>query len=114
MQNKAQIYFWSIIIISTVVLVIFQINTRPPVRVQQNVSGNAAANQQVMALYSKNCGRCHGAFGEGFAGNPALTGRNIPVPMIKSMIQNGKGKMPAFPEIQEPQLTQLAEYISTF
>jgi mono/diheme cytochrome c family protein len=114
MQNKVQIYFWSLMVISAVVLVIFQMNSRPPVP-DHVVSGEESAEmQQVMALYSKNCARCHGAFGQGFAANPKLAGRNIPVPMIKSLVQKGKNKMPAFPEIQEPILTKLAEYVSTF
>lgn len=101
--------FWAIMLISAVALVFYQVNYQsvpPSAAVEQ-----PAASGSVAAIYQQNCARCHGANGEGMAMNPPLKGRNLPIEHILHIVQDGKGTMPAFPGIKEPQLTELAGFI---
>jgi len=106
-ENKPLIFFWSFMAVATLILVWYQYNTQPPVAIKDNPQ--AKEQQQVLNIYRDNCARCHGAFGEGFASNPVLRGRNLQVEYIKDRIVKGRGKMPGFPNIVEPQLSKLAE-----
>lgn len=109
-DNKPLIYFWGLIAVATIVIFMYQRSIHPPVTVENNPQ--VQEQQQLLNVYRDNCARCHGAFGEGFASNPVLRGRNLPLPMVMDRIQKGRGKMPAFPNIQEPILSKLAKFVS--
>ncbi len=77
-------------------------------KVQQN-SQNPA-----MAVYLKNCARCHGAMGEGKGGNPSLQNLTFSEAQIQQIISKGKGEMPAFPQFSPEELSQLSRLIKQF
>ena len=110
MKNKPVLFFSAIIILSSFVIVFYQLDNRPVLHVHNQ--GTDQNFQQILNVYRDNCARCHGAFGEGFASNPELRGKKTPVENVKQIIKQGIGKMPAFPNIQEPLLTRLSEFVS--
>ena len=66
--------------------------------------------------YAASCAACHGESREGkVPGIPALmgVGSRIPSEQITATIHNGKGAMPAFPQIQGDQLAALLRYLGT-
>ena len=91
--------------IVAVLLVFYQIKALNETTVVQLQEHN-------QTFFQENCARCHGTSGEGFASYPPLHGNNLSAEEIKQIIRFGRGDMPPFPNIQEPKLTQLAEYVS--
>jgi len=65
-----------------------------------------------VSAYVDNCARCHGRSGEGFRDKPAIANTELNVDEIKRIIQHGRAKMPAFQNIKEPTLSEIAEYVS--
>jgi quinoprotein glucose dehydrogenase len=76
-------------------------------------SGSAVAPGQT--VYLRECQACHGADRGGTETGPTLltlTGR-IDAATIRSTIGNGKGRMPAFPHINEVEIDALVAYLTT-
>jgi quinoprotein glucose dehydrogenase len=66
------------------------------------------------AIYSQNCAGCHGADRAGQAGAiPALTDitTRLTADQIKSVVQNGQGRMPGFSQLMPRELDALAAYL---
>ncbi len=57
-------------------------------------------------VYAANCASCHGASGRGGIG-PNLHESRLSRAALQSVIQNGKGSMPAFPNIKGAELSAL-------
>lgn len=121
MNNKPVVFIGSLLIIALVVIVVFLIKTDPfgdvtPVRQDQarppaDQPGQPMEFGEAMTIYGEACASCHGKFGEGVAGFPGLQSTSLSIDEIKNIISNGKGNMPAFEHIHEPELTELAEFI---
>ena len=65
--------------------------------------------------YAKHCAICHGEQREGILpGFPPLVGiqRQLKEEQILQLIHDGKGRMPGFPKLQNPELTSLVHYLS--
>ncbi|MBN2424859.1 MAG: cytochrome c [Calditrichaceae bacterium] len=117
MDKKAVIFFAVLISLALALIVLFKVQTDP---LENFVSSESAGFQhypeleKAIILYQKNCNTCHGSFGEGMSGNPRLREIKLTVDQIKTIIRNGQDEMPAFPDIQEPELSRLAELIKYF
>jgi len=60
-------------------------------------------------VYQQACISCHeGSDNVG----PVLRGKKLSPAKVKRVVQKGKGKMPKFPNIAEPLLSDLAKYVS--
>ena len=105
MKAKSLYFLAAIILVVAVFIVFYQIKAQN----ETSVSDLQAHNNTV---FQNNCARCHGVSGEGFASNPSLQERDLSPDEIKHIIRFGQGDMPPFPNIKEPQLTNLAEYVS--
>jgi quinoprotein glucose dehydrogenase len=67
------------------------------------------------AIYSQNCAGCHGADLAGQAGAiPALTDitTRLTADQIKSVVQNGQGRMPGFSQLTPRDLDALVAYLA--
>jgi mono/diheme cytochrome c family protein len=93
-------------------------------------TGSANARMQVAAAkpvdlsadkagsesYKKHCAICHGEQREGILpGFPPLIGiqRQMKEEQILLLIHDGKGRMPGFPKLQNPELASLIHFLST-
>ena len=103
-QKKSLIFFAVLIIIAAALLIIFQLN------LVQNGSVQMISAEAKKA-YRHNCARCHGANGEGFDDFPEIQGTDLTAEEIKTLISNGQGEMPAFADIKDPLLSQLANLV---
>jgi mono/diheme cytochrome c family protein len=66
--------------------------------------------------FAKHCAICHGEQREGILpGFPPLVGisHQLNEGQILRLIQYGKGRMPGFPKLQDPELTSLVHFLST-
>ncbi|KAA6456063.1 c-type cytochrome [Acidobacteria bacterium AB60] len=83
----------------------------PPVK-QQAHPGNDPGAQ----AYARNCAVCHGDEREGnLPGFPPLVGirRRMNDDQLTTLIHAGKGRMPAFPQLQDGELSALMQYLGT-
>ena len=117
MDKRAVVFFAVLISLALALIVLFQVQTDPLKRFISLKSMGFQHDpelEKAIALYQKNCNTCHGSFGEGMSGNPRLRQIILTVDQIKNIIRNGQDEMPAFPDIQEPELSRLAELIKHF
>ena len=63
-------------------------------------------------LFVEKCSKCHGKNGAGKSANVDFTRQKFTVERIRKSIEHGKGEMTKFPEIKDPELTQLVNYIA--
>ena len=63
-------------------------------------------------LYIEKCSDCHGDDGTGGKANVDFTRQKFSADKIKNSIIHGKGEMANIPGIEEPELTQIANYVS--
>jgi mono/diheme cytochrome c family protein len=83
-----------------------------PSRVEE-ATGSPVNGPQV---YAEHCSICHGDEREGILPSfPPLVGidRHMKDPAIVSLVRNGKGRMPGFPELKGEELTALLHYLSS-
>ena len=71
-----------------------------------------AANASAAEIYGQKCQNCHGANGQGASGPAIAGGGGEPDANLKTVIANGKGKMPAFASSLSPaQIDSLVAHI---
>lgn len=78
------------------------------------VVGTATPEQQGAAIYSQNCGGCHGADRAGQAGAfPSLVDitKRLTADQIKTTVMSGQGRMPAFSQLAVRNLDALVAYL---
>jgi hypothetical protein len=94
------------IFLFVIILVFFLLNNR----LIDDISGTTynVNYQQLVIIYQENCARCHGINGEG---DVSLRGGKYSVDDIKQIIRDGSDLMPAFTNIKEPFLSELAKYV---
>jgi len=63
-------------------------------------------------LFIEKCSDCHGKDGTGTKANVDLTRQKFSAEKIKNSILHGKGEMDKILGIQEPELTQLINYVA--
>jgi hypothetical protein len=120
-DKRAVILFILLILLALLLVVIYRIEKDPFKKIKSSqVSGYQSEHsntfdfdRKIMA-YKTHGASCHRNTGIGLAGNPYLDGITIPTEGIRHIFQNGRGAMPAFRDIREPDLTGLTEYLASF
>lgn len=64
-------------------------------------------------LFLEKCSNCHGKNGTGKKANVDFTRQKFSPEKIKNSILHGKGEMASIPGIEEPELTQLVNYVTS-
>jgi len=105
MKSRLFVLMAAMVLIIAILIVFYQIKA-------ENKTSTSQFKEYNLAVYQDNCARCHGTTGEGFASNPSLQGNRLSSDEVKHIIRFGMGDMPSFSNIQEPNLTQLAEFVS--
>ena len=99
-----------LIAVVVLVLVIWQVKTISGSGMQAK---DTAKYEKISGIYKENCARCHGDDGQGYGDKPAIESVGYSVDKIKEIIKGGLNTMPSFPNIKEPVLTELSEYVQT-
>ncbi len=114
MNSKPIIFFISLMALTLVLVVIFQLKTDPfqnvPAKTQQEQTVSHQADAAI-GLFSDNCARCHGSFGEGKGRNPSLQGNSLSHEEIASIIRSGRGEMPPFHKLSDEQVHILSALV---
>jgi len=114
MNNKPQLFFWSLIGIALILIVTYQIKMDPfdlTVQNQQSMTADTHQQDNSIALFTQYCAKCHGSFGEGKGVNPSLKDNKIPHDQIAVLIRSGKGEMPSFQQLTDEQVHQLVSLV---
>ena len=122
MDNKPVIFFFSLLLLSAVIVVLYQSKANPFAQAKAPAAVSNAQNPVVnphqadpaIELFSSNCARCHGGFGEGKGTNPSLQKNGLGVDQIIHIITNGRGSMPSFTRFSPAELQKLAELVQRF
>jgi mono/diheme cytochrome c family protein len=101
---------FAIFVISLLAIVI------PPAVVSQKSPPQAVANGK--RIFNQSCGACHDTLGTTTKSGPALKNyyRHEPRPAdatVHIIIQQGKGRMPAFTTLDKLQIDDLVAYLKT-
>ena len=88
----------------------------PPAVISQSSAPQAAANGK--RIFNQSCAACHDTLGTMTKSGPALKNyyRHQPRPadaIVRSIIQQGKGRMPAFSTLNKLQVDDLVVYLKT-
>jgi mono/diheme cytochrome c family protein len=88
----------------------------PPIMISQNSTPQAVANGR--RIFNQSCAACHDTFGTTTKSGPGLKNyyRHQPRPAeatVRTIIQQGKGKMPAFSTLNKSQTDDLVAYLKT-
>lgn len=76
--------------------------------------GKSATDSSAKAVYEARCQACHGVNGVRSGSGPpplAAIGKRLTAESFRLSVRNGRGKMPAFRDLDDPALTQLFEYL---
>lgn len=110
MNNKPQIFFWSLIGLALILILTYQLKMDAFDQVPQNqqpTTANPHQQDNTIALFAQYCANCHGSFGEGRGVNPSLKNNKLAHDQIATLIRSGKGAMPSFPQLTDEQVHQL-------
>jgi mono/diheme cytochrome c family protein len=88
----------------------------PPAVISQASAPQAAANGK--HIFNQSCAACHDTVGTKTKSGPALKNyyRHQPRPadaIVRTIIQQGKGRMPAFTTLNKLQVDDLIAYLKT-
>ncbi len=88
----------------------------PPAVISQKSSPQAVANGK--RIFNRSCAGCHDTLGTSAKSGPALKNyyRHQLRPVderVRSIIQQGKGKMPAFSNLSKSETDDLVAYLKT-
>ena len=88
----------------------------PPAVISQGSAPQAAANGK--HIFNQSCAACHDTLGTMTKSGPALKNyyRHQPRPadaIVRTIIQQGKGRMPAFTTLTKLQVDDLVAYLKT-
>lgn len=115
MENKPVVLFAIFMVVATILIAGYLLMSDPFASPKSTKSSTAAmGDQEAMILYLHNCASCHGTSGKGLNGNPSLINNHLSEAQIMAIIQNGKGKMPPLPQLNEEQAQKLAKFVKTF
>ena len=80
---------------------------------QSDLSGTYSGTTDGATVFRETCSQCHGFQGEGVVNiTPPLRGREISVEEVKSIVRNGRLKMPPLSFIRGEALENVAKYVS--
>ena len=103
-MNTRLVYFLFLLFISALVIIGYQIFSGSDIfKSEPELTGRA--------VYQNHCANCHGASGGGAATFPDIRETAYSEDQIRHLIQHGRGEMPAFPDIKEPDLSYLVKYV---
>ncbi len=101
-------------VLTLALVVVFQLKTNPfgntPIQISQQ-QADSHQSDAAIKLFTDNCARCHGSFGEGKGRNPSLRGVKMTHEEIAQRIRTGKGKMPAFKKLSDEQIHVLVTLV---
>lgn len=87
------------------------INRLEPIEPSKKADSPESRGQQ---LYSQNCVFCHGLNRQGVPPlYPPLANRNLDQETIQTTIREGRGVMPAFPQLSDEEISDLSAYIAS-
>lgn len=87
------------------------IKRSPPTKEEQEANMRVASGQ---TIYLGTCQACHGADRRGGSGPELLTIKNrLSIKDFQHVVNNGRGEMPAFPNLNETDIQNLYNYISS-
>ena len=92
------------------------LSAAPAVAQQAGAGQTHAANAIGAESYAKHCSICHGDQRQGnIPGFPPLldVSRQLNAQQITDLIHKGKGRMPAFPKLQDEELASLLRFLAT-
>ena len=80
----------------------------------ENLTRATSAHPEGRIVFDQyNCGRCHeggeGGLGKRLVGNEALKD----IGYVRSRIRDGKGAMPAYPQLSEEELADVSAFVRT-
>jgi mono/diheme cytochrome c family protein len=104
--------YWLLGIFAVVILVviIWQVKTMSG---SQSAESKKEISSAGKTIYIAQCARCHGREGQGYGENPDIRNNGHSVAEIKEIVRNGLAEMPAFSNLSEKEITELADYVST-
>jgi quinoprotein glucose dehydrogenase len=76
--------------------------------------GKPSSGESPKALYDARCQACHGVNGvRSGSGPPSLAaiGKRLPLDGFRMVVRSGRGKMPAFRDLDESEVTRLFDYL---
>ena len=114
MNTKPILFFISLMTLTLALVIVFQLKTDPFRNMPAQVKQQQAEPHQTDAaikLFSDNCARCHGSFGEGKGKNPSLRGVSLTHEKIAAIIRSGRGKMPPFRKLSDEQVHLLVTLV---
>ncbi len=115
MENKPVLIFTVFMVTAVILIAGYLILSNPFEAPHRSKTASAVmGDQEAMILYLHNCASCHGTGGRGLNGNPSLINNGLSETQISQIIQNGKGKMPALPQLNEKQIQRLAKFVKNF
>ena len=116
MIKRPMLLLTVLLVIGLIVIVIYKVQTDPFNNMSVDEQGNAMVQKygSIYSVYQHNCITCHGRDGEGQSGFPSLQRTKLTIDEIRQLISTGRGDMPAFHHITDPQLSQLAEMVKKF
>ena len=95
-------------------LAVIESPTIPKLEPKRRVNTEHSIALPVSEVFSANCAMCHGAGGEGQRPLfPAISGvsQRLSLDQFQAVIKQGRGRMPAFPDISDVQIEELMGYV---
>jgi len=92
---------------------ISKLATVPP-DVSRNRRHSGPAGHPGQVVYQRNCQACHGEDLAGFGSMPSLTGiaKRMNASVIRGIVLNGKGQMPAFANLTDSEVSALCAFLT--
>lgn len=112
MSNKPVLFFTGLMTLALIIIVAYQVKNNPTPPLSATQQKQVMAQSEGLALYGQYCARCHGAVGEGKGVYPTLRGTTVPNNQIALLVRNGRGDMPAFPELTDEQVHKLVAFVA--
>src|ERR1700743_1448699 len=115
--------FWDAVLVAGVGFLFFHATLAPAYAASDGARSQAAQSpsgttpdKQGADSYANHCAICHGEQREGILpAFPPLLGikRQLTDQQITDLVHKGKGRMPAFPKLQDDELTALLRYLGS-
>ena len=109
MKKASLIILVSVVAIAAVIIIVWQVKT---ISGTSAIEEKASVSSEITIVFKANCARCHGDRGQGFGDKPAIQGAGYTAEEVKEIIKGGLDEMPSFPNISEPTLGKLSDYVS--
>ncbi len=106
----------SLVALFAILVFLYLAIATPPAAISQISAPHAVANGK--RIFNQSCATCHDTLGNMTKSGPALKNyyRHQPRPadaIVRTIIQQGKGRMPAFTTLNKAQVDDLVAYLKT-